>query len=137
MSYPNHATGSGGNAEREARTSAREAMREVEELRKDVDRLLLINEALWRIVRERLECTDEDLVRRIQDIDLEDGRKAASSTTYLCLGISPLLAFGRQGGNVTHPPGSRPHHATPDQAVRKHRRYAADPPRVRERASAA
>lgn len=74
MSYPNHATGSGGSAEREARTSAREAMREVEELRQDVDRLLLINEALWRIVRERLELTDEDLVHRIQDIDLEDGR---------------------------------------------------------------
>ena len=59
---------------KEARVAARETMqREIEDLRKDVDRLLLINEAMWRIMRERLQCTDAELVRLIQDIDLEDG----------------------------------------------------------------
>lgn len=57
-----------------ARDLAKEGMqREIEELRKDVDRLLMINEAMWRILRERLQCTDAELVQRIHDIDLEDG----------------------------------------------------------------
>jgi len=62
------------NLAQEARTAAREVMqREIEELRKDVDRLLMINEAMWRIMRDRLQCTDTELVRLIHDIDLEDG----------------------------------------------------------------
>ena len=68
---------------KEERVMARETLQyEVEDLRKDVDRLLLINEALWRIVREKLKCTDAELVEYIHEIDLEDGhldgRKAAS-----------------------------------------------------------
>jgi len=53
---------------------AREAMqREMEDLRRDVERLFLINEALWRIVRGRLNCTDPELAELIYEIDLEDG----------------------------------------------------------------
>ncbi|MEP6673279.1 MAG: hypothetical protein ABJF10_29280 [Chthoniobacter sp.] len=71
------------NLAEHSRAAARETMmREIEELRKDVDRLLLINEAIWRIAKERLNCSDADLVQRIHDIDLEDGhldgRKAPS-----------------------------------------------------------
>jgi hypothetical protein len=57
-----------------ARTAAREAKSEVEQLRFDVERLLLVTEALWSIAKEKLECSDEDLIRRIADIDLEDGK---------------------------------------------------------------
>ena len=61
---------------------ARSAKTEVEDLRRDVERLLLITEAFWRIASEKLNCTDAELVQRIQDIDLEDGkldgRKAAT-----------------------------------------------------------
>ena len=53
---------------------ARDAQSEVNALRFDVERLLLITEALWRIAKEKLECSDDDLVRRINDIDLEDGK---------------------------------------------------------------
>jgi hypothetical protein len=58
----------------DARTQAREAKTEVDELRFDLERLMLVTEALWRIVREKVQCTDEELVQRIQDIDLEDGK---------------------------------------------------------------
>jgi hypothetical protein len=58
----------------DARTTAREAKTEVDELRHDLDRLMLVTEALWRIVREKSQCTDEELVQRIQEIDMEDGR---------------------------------------------------------------
>ena len=58
----------------DARTQAREAKTEVDELRFDLERLMLVTEALWRIVREKVQCTDEELVQRIQEIDLEDGK---------------------------------------------------------------
>jgi len=47
--------------------------REVAQLQVDVERLLLISEALWRIVRERLEVGEGELVREISKLDLEDG----------------------------------------------------------------
>jgi hypothetical protein len=58
----------------DARTTAREAKTEVDELRHDLERLMLVTEALWRIVRERLQCTEAELVQRIQEIDMEDGK---------------------------------------------------------------
>jgi hypothetical protein len=63
-----------GSEASDARTTAREAKTEVEQLRGDVERLMLLTEALWRLVKERTECSDEDLIRRIHDIDLEDGK---------------------------------------------------------------
>jgi hypothetical protein len=38
-----------------------------------VERLLLISEALWHILRERFEMSDTDLVAEISKLDLEDG----------------------------------------------------------------
>jgi len=58
----------------DARTKAREAQTEIEELQAKVERLMLITEALWKIAKEKLNCTDAELIRHIQDIDLEDGR---------------------------------------------------------------
>jgi ribosomal protein S27AE len=82
----------------EARTAAREALTEVEALRFDVERLMLITEALWHIAKERLECTDEDLVRRIHDIDLEDGKldgRKATSPPRPCPHCQRILAKHR------------------------------------------
>ena len=47
--------------------------RDVVQLHADVERLLLISEALWRIVREKCEITDADLTQEIEKLDLEDG----------------------------------------------------------------
>lgn len=74
-------------AAREARVAARDAQSDVETLRFEVERLLLISEALWRIAKEKLECSDEDLVRKINNIDLEDGKldgKKAKSPPRPC-----------------------------------------------------
>jgi hypothetical protein len=73
MSFSRHSSDADGTAN-DARAAARTAKTEVEDLRGDVERLLLVTEALWRIVRERLEFTDADLVKRIHEVDLEDGK---------------------------------------------------------------
>lgn len=43
-------------------------------LRADVERLLMVSEALWRILQEKHGLKDGELMRRVEDIDLRDGR---------------------------------------------------------------
>ena len=57
----------------EAASAARSAKDEVQNLRSTVDRLLLINRAMWEILAEATELTDADLVARVNAIDLRDG----------------------------------------------------------------
>ena len=56
-----------------AQSSAAEAKRKAESLEADVDRLMMITEALWGILKEQLNYTDEELIRRVQEIDMRDG----------------------------------------------------------------
>jgi hypothetical protein len=39
-----------------------------------LDQLTLINMALWSLLKERTGLTEEDLARRMQEIDLSDGQ---------------------------------------------------------------
>ncbi|MEY4689743.1 MAG: hypothetical protein RIT19_68 [Verrucomicrobiota bacterium] len=40
----------------------------------DVEKLFMLTEALWTILKEKHGCTDAELVRRVQEIDLRDGK---------------------------------------------------------------
>ena len=55
-------------------TPTREPSAEVTELRGDVERLYIIAEALWRILKEKHGMEDNDIIRQITAIDMEDGR---------------------------------------------------------------
>ena len=57
----------------EASGKAGRASNEIMHLRREINRILMINEALWEIVRDREGLMDEDLVRKIDEIDLRDG----------------------------------------------------------------
>lgn len=46
----------------------------IEELRAEVERLLFITEALWRILKEKLALDDVEIIRQITMIDMEDGK---------------------------------------------------------------
>lgn len=58
----------------DARADARTAARDVQELESQLDRALLACEAMWSFMRDKLGLTDEQLVQRINDIDLSDGK---------------------------------------------------------------
>ncbi|MFN8872236.1 MAG: hypothetical protein ACK5ZG_13420, partial [Phycisphaerae bacterium] len=47
----------------------RERSSDVERLQQRVDALVLANLAMWTLMREKLGVTDEELERRVQDID--------------------------------------------------------------------
>ena len=57
-----------------ARRSARDAAAKVDELEAQCDRALLVCEALWTVMRDKLGVSEDELVNRVNDIDLSDGR---------------------------------------------------------------
>jgi hypothetical protein len=52
-----------------AESAAREAQTSAELLKHDIDRLLLITEALWTFMKQQHGYTDDKLVQLIQDLD--------------------------------------------------------------------
>ena len=59
--------------ERAAREASK-ARSELEGVEFNVEKLLMITEALWIILKEQLGYEDEELMKRIQEIDMRDGK---------------------------------------------------------------
>ena len=58
----------------EAKRETSGVRRSVDELQAKLDRTLLACEALWTLVRDKLGVTDVELLDRINQIDLSDGK---------------------------------------------------------------
>lgn len=75
MFYPINTYNSFANANAsDARSDAAAARMDVDLLRSDVERLLMITEALWLILKEQHGFNDSELVKRIMEIDMRDGK---------------------------------------------------------------
>jgi hypothetical protein len=55
-------------------TGQHDSTHTVDRLRKDVERLYMITNALWFILKDRYKLEDEDLVKLITAVDMQDGR---------------------------------------------------------------
>jgi hypothetical protein len=63
-------------------------------LQADVEKLLMITEAMWNILKEKHGYEDEDLLRMVQDIDLRDGQldgKVAKQASPPCSNCGRIL----------------------------------------------
>ena len=51
-----------------------------------MDKLLLVSMALWELLKDRTELTEEDLMNKVQEIDLRDGQSDGkiSKTVMKC-----------------------------------------------------
>ena len=47
----------------------------IRDLEKRIDRISLVSQAMWELVRENTGWSDEDILSRISEIDLRDGVK--------------------------------------------------------------
>lgn len=56
-----------------AEAKADSAKREIKRLRASLGKSMLICEALWELLRDRAKLTDEDLHKKIYEIDMRDG----------------------------------------------------------------
>ncbi len=66
--------------------------------RMEVERLLMICEALWTFLKEQHGYTDEDLFRRVMEIDLRDGRadgRVAATPARRCPHCGRTMTRGR------------------------------------------
>ncbi len=52
----------------------REPSDQIAELKADVERLLLVTEALWKIVQEKHGLDDKELLKQITMLDMTDGK---------------------------------------------------------------
>ncbi len=57
-----------------AKDEAKAAKREAEYLKHDIDRLYMITEALWQMLKENCNIDDDELLKRVMKIDMKDGR---------------------------------------------------------------
>ncbi|OGV73214.1 MAG: hypothetical protein A3K19_30470 [Lentisphaerae bacterium RIFOXYB12_FULL_65_16] len=57
-----------------AKRKAVDASARLEDLELTVERLLLINQALWETIAKHQELTEEDLLEKVNEIDLRDGK---------------------------------------------------------------
>lgn len=56
-----------------ASSAARRSQNAADVLQTRLDRLALVTEALWTLLRERVGISDEELLERIKEVDLSDG----------------------------------------------------------------
>lgn len=59
----------------QAKSKSERQAREIEALRRQVDRMALANQAIWELLREVHGVTDDDMLLRMEQIDLRDGRR--------------------------------------------------------------
>lgn len=72
--HQNHRIADARSAGRRGEQKAEDAIHLLHRLSDRVDRLTLINMALWSLLKERTGLSEEDLAQRIQEIDLADGQ---------------------------------------------------------------
>lgn len=72
--HQSHRISEARSAGRRGEDKAEDAVELTQRLSARVDRLTLINMALWSLMKERTGLTEEDLAKRIQEIDLADGQ---------------------------------------------------------------
>ncbi|HNR32363.1 MAG TPA: hypothetical protein PKI11_15835 [Candidatus Hydrogenedentes bacterium] len=63
----------------QAANEMRTALRDMQD---EVDRLCLLNQALWELLRDRLGVTDADLERVAYEVDMRDGKADGKITAH-------------------------------------------------------
>lgn len=80
-----------------ARDEVRLLRSQVQVLEQRVDQLLLANTAVWSLVKARLGLTEEELLERVRELDLTDGKVDGKmkQPARKCTGCSRVVAAHR------------------------------------------
>jgi ribosomal protein L32 len=66
-----------------ASSQAAAAGREVDALEDQLGRLAMVCEAMWELIQERTDLTEEDLITRVKEIDMRDGEADGKKTRQI------------------------------------------------------
>jgi ribosomal protein L32 len=58
----------------EAKSKANDANTYIAFLKQKVEKLMIITEAMWLLLKETTKCSDEDLKEKIRQVDMKDGK---------------------------------------------------------------
>jgi hypothetical protein len=106
------------SAAQNSETKARDVENEVERLRQSIEKLSLVNAAMWSLLQEKTGVKNEQLIDRMQQIDLMDGaadgrisqtrpaacpscKRPMSRTHERCMYCGAYSAVGRNVFDVT------------------------------------
>ena len=64
-----------------ARDVARESAMSSDKTRKNTERLYLVVQAMWELLKDKAGLTDADLYAKVQEIDMRDGRLDGQDST--------------------------------------------------------
>ncbi len=64
-----------------ARNVARESAMSSDKTRKNTERLYLVVQAMWELLKDKAGLTDADLDTKVQEIDMRDGRLDGQDST--------------------------------------------------------
>ena len=64
-----------------ARDVARESAMSSDKTRKNTERLYLVVQAMWKLLKDKAGLTDADLDAKVQEIDMRDGRLDGQDST--------------------------------------------------------
>ena len=82
-----------------ARDSARESALQADNLNRDVEKLYLAVQAMWELMKERTGLKDEDLLAKMREIDLSDGRvdgkDATQTKSHCCPNCGRMILTGQ------------------------------------------
>ena len=81
-----------------ARAEAREAKTETDLMRADIERLMMITEALWTLLKKEHGYSDDELAKAVTEIDLRDGvlnGKVAKTLPPPCPSCGRINGYGR------------------------------------------
>jgi len=70
-------------------------------LRRDIEKLYLVVEALWSIVRAATDLKDEDLLKLMRDLDLQDGKSDGRNATHTAIRSCPKCGRTLLKGQTT------------------------------------
>lgn len=98
MFYPSYNQTTPFSSPNEARSEASSVHSDVASLKMDVERLLMITEALWKILKEKHGYEENELIKQIVEIDMRDGKldgKVAPEPPQKCPRCSRTLFKSR------------------------------------------
>ena len=70
-----------------------ETARRTREFEERIDKFVLVTMAMWSLLQEKTGVTEDDLIKRVQEIDLQDGTEDGKITKSLakCAGCGRTL----------------------------------------------
>jgi hypothetical protein len=99
---------------RDVSSRSKENALELDELEARVDRLYLVNQALWALLKQKTGLTDQELQKEIEKLDLVETKPASTSTALVCKDCNRTVSRRHKiciycgGPDLVEPPGASP-----------------------------